>query len=77
MRVVKEELQAARGELHNKAMMLDRASCEASEAESSIERLTDEYHAMRGDLQRQVALVVQRDRAITSLKDKACTQWTS
>ena len=30
---------------------------------------------MRGDLQRQVALVVQRDGAIASLRDEACTQW--
>ena len=58
-------------------MLLDRARCEASEAESSIERLTDECHALRGDLQRQVALVVQRDGAIASLRDEACTQWAS
>ena len=32
---------------------------------------------MRGDLQRQVALVVQRDGAIVSLRDEACTQWAS
>ena len=45
-RVVKGELQAARDELCNKAVLLDRACCEASEAESSIERLTDECHAL-------------------------------
>ena len=32
---------------------------------------------MRGDLQRQETLVVQRDRAIASLRDEACTQWAS
>ena len=32
---------------------------------------------MRGDLQRQETLVVQRDGAITSLRDEACTQWAS
>ena len=32
---------------------------------------------MRGDLQWQVALVVQRDGAIISLRDEACTQWAS
>ena len=31
-------------------MLLDRARCEALEAESSIEHLTDECHALRGDL---------------------------
>ena len=32
---------------------------------------------MRGDLQRQETLVVQRDEAIASLRDEACTQWAS
>ena len=32
---------------------------------------------MRGDLQRQETLVVQRDGTIASLRDKACTQWAS
>ena len=58
-------------------MLLDRARCEASEAKSSIESLTDECHALRGDLQRQEALVIQRDEAIASLRDEACTQWAS
>ena len=44
---------------------------------SSIERLTEECHGLRGDLQRQETLVVQKDRAITSLRDEACTQWAS
>ena len=58
-------------------MLLDRARSEVFEAESSIERLTDGCHALRGDLQRQETLVVQRDGAITSLRDEACTQWAS
>ena len=45
-------MQAARDELYNKAMLLDQAPCESSEAESSIEHLTNECHALRGDLQR-------------------------
>ena len=32
---------------------------------------------MRGDLQRQETLVVQKDGAIASLRDEACTQWAS
>ena len=56
-------------------MLLDRAHCEASEVESYIERLTDECHALRWDLQRQEALVFQRDGAIENLRDEACTQW--
>ena len=32
---------------------------------------------MRGDLQRQENLVIQRDMAIESLRDEACTQWAS
>ena len=39
-------MQVARDELRNKAMLLDRARYEASEAESSIERLIDECHAL-------------------------------
>ena len=58
-------------------MLLDRARCEAFEVESLIECLTDECHALRGDFQRQETLVVQRDGAITSLRDEACTQWAS
>ena len=58
-------------------MLLDRARCEASEVESSIEHLTDEWHALRGDLQRQEVLLVQRDGAIASLRDEACTQWAA
>ena len=61
----------------NKAVLLDKARGEVSEAESSIERLTDECHALRGDLQRQENLVVQRDGVIASLRDEACTQWAS
>ena len=68
---------AARDKLCNKAVLLDRARREASEAVSSIERLFEECHGLRGELQRQETLVVQRDGAIASLRDKACTQWAS
>ena len=71
--VILEELQAARDELRNKAVLLDRARGEVSEAESSIERLTDECHALRGGLQRHETLVIQRDGAIASFRDEACT----
>ena len=63
--------------LRNKAVPLDGARREASEAVISIERLTEECHGLRGDLQMQETLVVQRDGAITSLRDEACTQWAS
>ena len=58
LRVVREELQTVRDEPRNKAVLLDKARCEASEAESSIKRLTDECHALQEDLQRQETLVV-------------------
>ena len=48
--MVREELQAAKDGLRSKAALLDQASCEVSEAESSIECLTDECSALRGDL---------------------------
>ena len=77
LRAIREELCAARDELHNKAALLDGARCEASEAASSIERLNEECHGFRGDLQRQETLVVQKDGAIASLRDEAYTQWAS
>ena len=75
LRVVREELQAAKDELRNTEVLLDRARGEVSEAESSIECLIDECHALRGDLQRHETLVVQRDGTIASFRDDACTQW--
>ena len=77
LRVTREELRAAKDELHNKAALLDGARREASKAVSSIERLTEECHRLRGDLQKQETLVVQRDGAIASLRDEAYTQWAS
>ena len=61
----------------DKAALLDGALRKASEVVSSIERLTEECHGLRGDLQRQETLVFQRDGAIASLRDEACTQWAS
>ena len=59
LREVKEELQVARDKLHViqdelciKATILSRVSQEAFEAVSSVERLTDEFHGLRGDIQR-------------------------
>ena len=70
-------MRAARDELRNKAALLDGVRREASEAASLVERLIKECHGLRGDLQRQETLVVQRDEAIASLRDEACTQWAS
>ena len=70
-------MHAARDELRNKAALLDEARREASEPARSVERLTEEFHGLRGDLQRQETLVVQRDGAIVSLRDETCTQWAS
>ena len=77
MRATREELRAARDELRNKTALLDGARCEASEVVSSIECLIEECHGLRGGLQRQETLVVQRDGAIASLRDEAYTQWAS
>ena len=73
LRATREELRAARDELRNKAALLDETHREAFEAANSIERLTEECHGLRGDLQRQETLVVQRDGVIASLRDEACT----
>ena len=77
LRGSREELRAARDVLCNKPALLDGARLEASEAISSVERLTVEWHGLQGDLYRQETLVVQRDEVIARLRDEACTQWTS
>ena len=53
LRVAEGELGVVRKELRKKVALLDLTRCEASEAGSSIERLTEECSALRRDLQRQ------------------------
>ena len=84
LRVVRDELQVARDELRVvrdelciKGTTLSRVSQEASEAVSSVERLTKECHGLRGDLHRQEALVSQKEGVIVKLRDEACTLWAS
>ena len=55
--MVKEEFQAAREELCTKVVTLNRARREASESESSVERLAEECSVLRGELQRREAMV--------------------
>ena len=59
LRVIRDELQVAKDEIHVvrdklriKATTLSWVSQEASEVVSSVERLTKEFHGLRGDLQR-------------------------
>ena len=77
---IRDELQVARDELHVvwdelriKATTLSPVSQEASEAVSSVERLTEECHELCRDLQRQEALVSQKEGVIVELRDEACT----
>ena len=77
LRVVKEEFQAAREELYTKVEALNQACREASEVESSMERLAEECNPLRGDLQRWEAMISQRDGVIVELRDEACTLWAS
>ena len=46
LRGSREELRAARDELRNKTTLLDGAHREASEAVSSVKRLTEECHGL-------------------------------
>ena len=75
LRVVKEEFQASKEELCSKAAALDWARQEVSEDESSVERLAEECNVLRGDLQRQEAMVSHRDGVIEKLRDEAYTLW--
>ena len=38
-------------------------------------RLNDECQGLHDDLQRQLALVAQKERVIVELRDEACTLW--
>ena len=58
-------------------MALVRACQEACEADTFMERLTEECNALLGDFQRQEALVSQMDGVIVELRDKSCTLWAS
>ena len=73
LQVARDELHVVRDELRIKAMILRRVSQEASEVMSSVERLIEEFHGLRGDLQRQEALVSQKEGLIAELRDEACT----
>ena len=73
--MARDELHVVRDELCVKATILSRVIQEASKAVSSVERLTEECHGLRGDLQRQEALVSQKEGVIAELRDEACTLW--
>ena len=63
--------------MRDKTALLDGARREASEAASSVERLTEECRGLLGDLHQQLTLVAQRDEVIGRLRADACTQWVS
>ena len=69
----KEELKVARDELRLKTMTLSWVYQEVVEAESTVGRLNKECHGLRDDLQRQQALVSQKEGVIAELRDEACT----
>ena len=75
LRLAREELQAAKGDLCAKMTALDRVRQEPLEAGNSMERLTEELGKLRMDLKRQEALASQRGKVIAVLKDEACTEW--
>ena len=77
LRAVRDELHMIRDKLHIKATTLSRVSQEASEAVSSVERLTEECHGLHEYLQRQEALVNQKEGVVTELRDEAYTLWAS
>ena len=59
--MAKDELHVVQNELRIKATILSKVIQEASEAVISVERLTEECHGLRGDFQRQEALVSQKE----------------
>ena len=73
LRLVREELQAVKGDLCAKMTALDRVHQEALEAGNSMERLTKELGRLRMDLERQEALASRRGEVIAELRDEAYT----
>ena len=66
-----------RDELRLKNTTLSRVCQEDVEAESTVRRLHEEFHGLHDDLQRQQALVSQKEGLITELRNEACTLWAS
>ena len=58
----KEELQVARDELCLKTTTLSRVCHEVAEAKSTVGHLNKGCHGLRDELQRQQALVSQKER---------------
>ena len=71
----KEELQVARDELRLKTTTLSRVCQEVAEVEITVGRLNEECHGLCDDIQRQQALVSQKEGVIAELRDEACTLW--
>ena len=64
LRESKEELRAIKDDLSDQTTLLDEARRKANAAVSSVERLNEECHGLRGDLHQQITLVAQRDEVI-------------
>ena len=77
LRETKGELRAIKDDLRDKTTLLDGARCEATEAVSSAERMTEECRGLREDLHQQITLVAQWDEVIGRFRDQASTQWAS
>ena len=77
LRESKEELRAIKDDLRDKTTLFNEVRREANEAVSSVERLTEECHGLRGDLHQKITLVAQRDKVIVRLRAEASTQWVS
>ena len=75
--MVRDELHVVRDKLHIKATILSRVNQEASKVVSSVEHLTEECLRLREDLQRQEALVSQKEGVIADVRDEAYTLWAS
>ena len=67
----------ARDELRLKTTTLSRVCQEVSKDESTMGCLNEECHRLHDDLERQQALVSQKEGVIVELRDEACTLWAS
>ena len=67
----------ARDELRLKTTTLSQVCQEVAKIENVVGHLNEECHGLRDNLQRQQALVSQKEGEIAELRDEACTLWAS
>ena len=64
-------------ELRLKTTTLSWVYQEVTEAESTVGHAKEECHGLHDDLQRQQAMISQKEGVVSKLRDESCTLWAS